>query len=75
MAHAAEKRQLVALEAHARSAPVTEAAPGELVRDRLRGDAQAGREPLDDDDESPPVRFPGGEETEHAPASYFFAGS
>ena len=42
---------------------------GQVERDRVGGQGQAGRDPLDDDPQRPPVRFPGGQEAEPAHAS------
>jgi hypothetical protein len=65
VADAAEQRDLVGLEAHARAAPVAEAAPCQLVGDVGCLDGQAGGQALDDDDEGFPVGFAGGQEAQH----------
>ena len=51
VAHAADERQLVFLEPLARPTPVPEPPAGHLALDLLDGDLQAGRQPLDHDDE------------------------
>jgi hypothetical protein len=62
---AAEERDLVRFEAHARAAPVAEATPRELVRYVGRLDREARREPLDDHHQGAPVGLTGRQETEH----------
>ena len=65
MAHAADERDLVLLEAHAGAAPVAQAPPGQLVGDVLDRDARARRAALDHDDEGRAVGLTGGQEAQH----------
>ncbi len=65
MADAADERDLVGLEAHARAAPVAEPAPGQFVGDVGRLDRQTGRQTFDDDDERTAVRLAGGQVAQH----------
>jgi hypothetical protein len=51
VADAGEELDVVALEPHARAAPVAEPAAGQLVGDLLDRDRQPGGQALDDDDE------------------------
>jgi hypothetical protein len=55
VADAAEQRELVLLEAHARAPPVPEAPAGELGLDLLDRQRQPGRQPLDGDDQPLPM--------------------
>ena len=64
---AAEQRDLVLLEAHARAAPVAEATSGQLGLHVLSGDGEPGGEALDDHDERLAVRLAGGQEAKHRP--------
>ena len=66
VAHAAEELDVVALEAHARTAAESEAAAGELVADLLDGDGQARGQTLDHHREGGAVGLTGGQVTQHA---------
>ena len=65
MADAADQRDLVGLEAHARATPVAEPAPGQFVGDVGGLDGQPGGQALDDDDEGSAVGLSGGQEAQH----------
>ena len=65
VADAADQRDLVRLEAHARAAPVAEPAPGQLFADVGRLDRQAGGQSLDHDDEGLAMGFTRGQEAQH----------
>src|SRR5262249_1541663 len=67
VAAAADQRQLVDLEALPGTAPVAEAAAGQLGLDVLDGDGEPGREALDDDHEPLPVRLARGQVAQHWP--------
>ena len=54
----------VLLDRLAGAATVAALAPGEVHGDRVGGQGQPGRDPLDDDPERAAVRLPGGQEAE-----------
>src|SRR5690606_4855910 len=65
---AAHQAELVALEALPRPTALAEPAAGQLGRNVLDGDAQPGRQALDDDAERAPVGLVRGQEPEHGRA-------
>jgi hypothetical protein len=64
---AAGELHVVALELHARPAPEPEAATGQLGRDLVDGDREAGGKPFDHDRQGRAVRLAGGQEAQHSP--------
>ena len=62
---AAEEGDLVRLEAHARAAPVAQAAPGQLGGDVGRLDGQPGGQAFDDHDQGFAMGLAGGQEAQH----------
>src|SRR5581483_552750 len=67
VAHAAEERDLVLLEAHARAPAEAQPAPGQLGLDVLDRQGQTRGQALDDHDQGLAVRLTGGQEPKHPP--------
>ncbi len=65
MADPPEQRDLVRLEAHARPAPVPQAATGQLVSDIGGLDRKPGRKALEDHDEGAPVGLASSQKAQH----------
>ena len=65
VADAADQGDLVGLEAHAGTTAVAEPPSAQLVGDVGGLDRQAGRQPLDGDDQGAAVRLAGGEKAQH----------
>ena len=66
MAYAAGQGDLVGFEPHARTTPVAEAAPLQLIGDIAGLHREPGREAFDNDNQGAAVRFARGEIAQHA---------